>query len=342
MKKFYPWLNYARGMGMLLVVLGHALADSFPSAGKEHPSQILFTLIYSFHMPLFFFLSGFLAYKLLYITDMKGKMQFVCQRFSRLMIPYFVVALIYVPLDWLFSRFATVQDQGNLLVNLLTGVNPAFQLWTLYALFICAVLECLCNPISQGVLLLLSVAVFLAGEIWTSPIQIVASVMKNACFFMAGIMFHEIYVKREKEMTALFKRTGVLLLSALVFFLVNALRIMVTLEMPIPDVARLLTSCSGICMILCIAVRLQESGENKFARANRLLWNTIGNYSMDIYIMSNLPQVLSRTVFVRLYPIPAILAAVISVALGVVLPIAASRLIIRKVRLLRRSILGMN
>ena len=338
MKKFYPWLNYARGIGMLLVVLGHALADSFPVTGKEHPSQILLTLIYSFHMLLFFFLSGFLAYKLLYITDVKGKVQFAHQRFLRLMIPYFVVA----PLDRLFSRFATVQDQGNLLVNLLIGVNPAFQLWTLYALFICAVLACLCNPVPQGALMLLSLVAFLAGEIWTSPIRIVTSVMKNACFFVAGIVFHEIYVKREKEMTALLKKPGVLLLSGLVFFLMNALRIMVTLAMPIPDVARLLTSCSGICMILCIAVRLQESGENKFARANRWLWNTIGKYSMDIYIMGNLPQVLSRTVFVRLYPIPAILAAVISVAVGVVLPIAASQLIVRKVRLLRRAILGMN
>lgn len=47
-----PWLDHARGLAIVLVVLGHALATA-DSEGR------LYSTIYSFHMPLFFALSGF-------------------------------------------------------------------------------------------------------------------------------------------------------------------------------------------------------------------------------------------------------------------------------------------
>ncbi len=46
-RKRLMWLDAARGIGILLVLLGH----TSPSFGK---------FIYGFHMPLFFIISGFL------------------------------------------------------------------------------------------------------------------------------------------------------------------------------------------------------------------------------------------------------------------------------------------
>ena len=45
------WLDYSKIIGMYLVVLGHVIKDN---------TLLLKGIIYSFHMPLFFFLSGFL------------------------------------------------------------------------------------------------------------------------------------------------------------------------------------------------------------------------------------------------------------------------------------------
>ena len=45
------WLDYSKTIGMFLVVWGHTFKDN---------SQIVKDVIYSFHMPLFFFISGFL------------------------------------------------------------------------------------------------------------------------------------------------------------------------------------------------------------------------------------------------------------------------------------------
>lgn len=50
-KERLHWLDYSKAIGMYLVVLGHVFKDN---------TQLLKDIIYSFHMPLFFFLSGFL------------------------------------------------------------------------------------------------------------------------------------------------------------------------------------------------------------------------------------------------------------------------------------------
>lgn len=44
------WVDVAKGIGIILVVLGH----------NQSPDYII-KFIYSFHMPLFFFLSGYLT-----------------------------------------------------------------------------------------------------------------------------------------------------------------------------------------------------------------------------------------------------------------------------------------
>ena len=50
------WVDAARGIGMMLVVLGHAISDTT----MDNPLlSRLFYFIYSFHMPLFFFISGY-------------------------------------------------------------------------------------------------------------------------------------------------------------------------------------------------------------------------------------------------------------------------------------------
>jgi polysaccharide biosynthesis protein PslL len=76
-----PAIDVARGIGIALVVYGHLNDGSF-----------LRNWIYLFHMPLFFFLSGYL-HKVK--TDYRG---FFEKKFIHLMIPYFSFLLLYAPL----------------------------------------------------------------------------------------------------------------------------------------------------------------------------------------------------------------------------------------------------
>lgn len=61
------FIDVAKGIGIILVVLGHCLA-------YENQNK-LFMMIYSFHMPFFFFLSGFLFKDKSYETYLSGKLK---------------------------------------------------------------------------------------------------------------------------------------------------------------------------------------------------------------------------------------------------------------------------
>ncbi|MDQ1254374.1 MAG: acyltransferase, partial [Euryarchaeota archaeon] len=87
------WVDALKGFGIMLVVFAHY---KLPIA--------LDTYIFSFHMPLFFFISGFLFNFAKYTESAKN---FVKGRFSSLIIPYFAFAaftcLFYFLLDELYT-----------------------------------------------------------------------------------------------------------------------------------------------------------------------------------------------------------------------------------------------
>lgn len=83
-EKRLNYVDMTRGLAIILVVFAHA----------EIP-KLLISYIYSFHMPLFFIISGFLLPHSL----LKNKGDYVKNKFKRLVIPYFIfslVALMYV------------------------------------------------------------------------------------------------------------------------------------------------------------------------------------------------------------------------------------------------------
>lgn len=83
MTKRIEYLDVARGIGILLVVLGH---NDFGSL-----SPFFRQLIYSFHVPLFFFLSGY------FINTSAGFSDYFKKRFHSVLKPYvFTIFLIYI------------------------------------------------------------------------------------------------------------------------------------------------------------------------------------------------------------------------------------------------------
>src|SRR5688500_482902 len=82
MSKRIEYLDIAKGIGILLVVLGH---NDF-----EVISLFVQRLIYSFHMPLFFFLSGY------FLNTAVPFFDFIKKRFNALLKPFFfTIFLIY-------------------------------------------------------------------------------------------------------------------------------------------------------------------------------------------------------------------------------------------------------
>ncbi|MCK1159029.1 acyltransferase family protein [Streptococcus uberis] len=52
------FLDFSKGIAIILVILGHSFPESTPSSGFQ---SFLFYIIYLCHMPIFFFISGYLS-----------------------------------------------------------------------------------------------------------------------------------------------------------------------------------------------------------------------------------------------------------------------------------------
>ncbi len=123
------WIDVARGLAILFVIYGHGLAANSPRF-----------LIYSFHMPLFFFLSGYVFH------SRKNGSFFASLKkdFRRIMIPYFIFAAISyslwlsnVPPDNRTAELLSKQAYGILYGNGNNGYLAInIVLWFLPTLFV--------------------------------------------------------------------------------------------------------------------------------------------------------------------------------------------------------------
>jgi fucose 4-O-acetylase-like acetyltransferase len=133
-------LDITKGIGIMLVILGHIIQGNYINFDQN----IFFRIIYSFHMPLFFFISGaVLNAKYVASTPNRSK-AFIgistkvllknCKKsFFRLMIPFFTWSVI---LFFTGKRYLqmNVMEWGIMIVN-----SIGYSLWFLPAIFYCLV-----------------------------------------------------------------------------------------------------------------------------------------------------------------------------------------------------------
>jgi fucose 4-O-acetylase-like acetyltransferase len=81
-------LDEIKGLAIILVVIGHVIAFSNPD---NFQNNLLFSLIYSFHMPLFFFISGYLVVGRFGPTPSS----WIKKKFMQLVIPYIIFTMFY-------------------------------------------------------------------------------------------------------------------------------------------------------------------------------------------------------------------------------------------------------
>ena len=76
-EKRIEWIDFCRGIAIILVILGHCVGRM----GGSKVETLVNVLICSFHMPLFFFLSGLNAK-----TEVNNK-EYIVKRIKKLFLP---------------------------------------------------------------------------------------------------------------------------------------------------------------------------------------------------------------------------------------------------------------
>ena len=322
-KKFIKEMNVLRGIGISLVVLGH----SFPQQGVPFGGIYLFeyikNFIYSFHMPLFFFISGFFAIKILNLKEIGEYKNFIKDKFLMLIIPYLSVSCLAIPIKLLLNKFA---ERPLYLSRIIIDIilypwnNPIIFLWFIYTLFLMFIIMIFLSKLPRYiVLVMLSILNILPLDYGT--IFNINGLLKYSIYFYIGMIFNSYYTKYKKKVR---KSRPIVLL--IVLMVLNFINIDIT-------ILYLVKALVGIFMCLDISHIIKGF--------NFKLFNYIGNYSLDIYLFSWFFQTAARIVFLQILGVNYSIAALIIFICGF-MPIILSILILNKFSFTRKIFLGKN
>ena len=213
---------------ILLVIAGHCFVMYSPDGAIEVvkgflPFKLATLLVYRFHVPCFFMVSGAIFALCLQKNIYPTSIVFVKKKAYRLLIPYLVFGILVVPPVLLICGLADPAKWYLLGWNLITASNVR-HLWYLYALFLIFILMWLCRRFfvkeqMKKVLLVSFVVSLIFRSI--SPVALalfqIANVFYYQFFFVCGIFldiyFDEIFLFLQTKKKLLWIVLAVLLCS---------------------------------------------------------------------------------------------------------------------------------
>ncbi|MDR3594803.1 acyltransferase family protein [Clostridium sp.] len=310
-------INYLRGFGIVLVVLGHSFpTDDF---NNNYFYEFIHKFIYSFHMPLFFWISGFCAISIYKVKSRNDIKEFYKKKLNRLIVPYCAITLLAVPIKLILNKFS---QRPLIIAELIKDIliypvnSPVIYLWYIYALFLMFLLLPIVIKFPPKIMIIILVLLCTISPNTTNFLAI-SSLLKNYIFFYLGLLS---YGKFERLKVNNIVTILLFLLLVVVNIFFNNI------------IAFLVTSSIGILLIINIIQRINN--ENAIKSLDILAY-----YSYDIYLFSWFFMTGFRVIFYQILNVnygTVILILFISGFMSILL----SKYIIRKNKYLERIFLG--
>ena len=166
-KKRLVSLDFAKGVAIILVVWGHADIRMDPMFYEQYLETIN-TIIFSFHMPLFFMISAALMQRTIDDDDLKG-LDYLKKISSNILIPYFSLNFLFGVIKLLTPRsLYNVPSAREMITAVLIKPSsvdslPSGPLWFLFTLYSAALITYfLVKKLKIGKYNLLIISVLLA------------------------------------------------------------------------------------------------------------------------------------------------------------------------------------
>lgn len=189
MEKRIYWVDYAKAVGIILVVYGHVMRGIY-NADIEIPKEfydLTNSIVYSFHMPLFFFLSGVFFYRSFL---KRGGVKLINSKIDTIVYPYLIWSVVQGSVEVMLSNYTNGSVTYTEVFSLLW--SPRAQFWFLYALFIAFILATFVfSMISKKAviaLFLLSAFAYLYPAV-IPDVPVFHLISENFVFFVSGIIF---------------------------------------------------------------------------------------------------------------------------------------------------------
>ncbi len=139
------WIDAARGIAIVLVVLGHVIHIVERELALALPGfDVLDRVLYSFHVPVFFFLSGMFLFR---SSGERGSGDLLWSRAKRLLYPYLIWSVLQTTLEVVSSGGWRERLAPELFQII---YFPQAHFWFLYVLFFCGAIGIALRSIFVG------------------------------------------------------------------------------------------------------------------------------------------------------------------------------------------------
>ena len=307
------WVDYAKGIGIFLVVYAHLLSSGYHAHLDIDEYFFYFSdsLVYSFHMPLFFFLAGLFVGQS-YLK--RGIKSYLTQKIQALAYPCLIWSVIQLGVECFFGG----QSYRGADITRLLAIPylPWAQFWFVYAL--------LAMYVAYGVLRLLPgysvflLVISLMLFIWPIPSEILAlhGFSTGFLFFVFGVLARE-HLEIDGGYVLPFGVTLGLfcILSGSGWYVFE--RIITPTRLPDGSHPVFFFFLSGIGITACIGLA-QWLAEKKWCS----FLKTFGRYSLQIYLVHMLAGVAARIILLQVFHMSnPFLHMIVGVSAGLIVPI---------------------
>lgn len=328
-KQYFNEINIMRGMAVLCVVIGHSFNPT------ETPTILGFikSFVYCFHMPAFFFISGFLEGDKR--RSIGEKKQAIIKKARRLMIPYFFLTVVTAVLKMLFGVFArNPLNYSTIVVDVLIGRNnPNGGLWFLYALFVISFFGIIFDMMDRLILMSIMFIIYILNLfIFKQSGYIIGFFFSYAwIYFMGSVVRKNIY-DRVKKSKLVISMNGISLTIAISIGYI-ALAYIRIYEVQTWILSSVITVI-GVFLLFIISVQIEQH------QCEKKLWMLFGDYGMDIYMIGYYVQQAIYVIVGKILGCNYLIYAWLMLILGLIVPVILSKYIVRKSRVLLMLVLG--
>jgi fucose 4-O-acetylase-like acetyltransferase len=329
-KNRYSWVDYLRGVIILLVVYHHAYLG-IERSGIPMPETVgkANMIFYSFRMPLFFIISG--VFTTISLSKQSVK-DLVFVKFDKILYPYFIWAFIQVTLQIFMSHFTNSDRSAHDYLYILYQPKQLDQFWYLPALFnstmVFIFFKTKVKP-RMWIHLLLGLALFIIAP-FLNDISMLSNWMRFYLFLVigdliSGILFTNTLQRQLKKPITLIIFLPIFIGAQVVYLHNNVgFKAMETTIATfhgdntlyaLNELNFLITSLIGCITLIIIAFMLEKWNKLSFLRV-------IGFHSLYIYMIHVIVIGLVRTVLVHFFHFNnPLVILVIVIAFGVTIPI---------------------
>lgn len=329
-------LDFLKGAGICLVVLGHCITTAL--ATSNNVLHIIKEIIYSFHMPLFFIVSGYIQGMRPY--DIQKFRKFGLNQARKYLLPYFAWSLTLYLFYYLLKTVDSRIIPENLTLNpigmfrdiLFFRILTGNVLWFVYILFIVTVVSYLIHSFMRNkyINLIFLLAVLIAGFLANNFMDNQFFVPKR---FLVVWIYYEIGVFIARHFRSIEFKANLLINCILIAVYAVAFKFYIISYGFIGNGLKVICALTAVFVIYS----LSKYKKNVIYK----ILNYLGKRTAAIYYMHNpyivLISVTAMTAYGKLNFVPAI---IVGFSLGICIPLIIQELLFNKVSLLKGVFLG--